>query len=166
MTPTDRPIFARALYALGETFNEPVSEIRAEAYFDALGDLPIADVLTACRQAMRDARFFPRPVELRERLEGTIEDRADVAWTAVRQLVRAIGYYGRPRDTDWPDAAAERAALDLFGGWQRLCASLPADGPELLGYAKQFKASYRAQDGRRRQDALEASAVAGYLCEP
>jgi hypothetical protein len=38
----------------------------------------------------------------------------------------------------------QRAAEGLFGGWRALCERLPAEGPELLGFRKQFIAAYGA----------------------
>jgi hypothetical protein len=161
MTEHDRMAFARALYALGETFNEPVSELRAEGYFDALSDFELPIVLIAMRSAMRESRFFPRPIELREFVEGSADDRAELAWTTLQRLVQSVGYYGTPT---FPDEAMRRAALELYGGWQRLCASLPADGPELLGYRKTFIATYRAYANRTRRDLeLPPTSPARYL---
>jgi hypothetical protein len=162
MRDEDRAAFARMLFAVGDTFNEPVSELRAEAYFDALNDLPIADVLAAGRRAIAESRFFPRPVELREMIDGTMDEAAEIAWGKVQRLVRSVGYTGTPA---WPDEPTRRAALELYGGWVRLCSSLPADGPELLGYRKQFVATYKAYAARDRREmaALPPSSVAGYI---
>lgn len=165
MTDTDRPAFARGLYALGETFNEPVSEMRAEAYFDALADLPIDAVLAAMRQAIQTGRFFPRPVEIREGIQGSTEDRAEMAWGATLSLVRRYGSWHCPQMCDWPDEATRRAAYELFGGWQRLCECLPGEGPGLHAAAKQFKATYRAYAARDQREALPAASVSGYLTE-
>ena len=80
--------------------------------------------------------------------------------------VRRVGYVGTP---PWPDEVTERAALGLFGGsWRTLCEHLPASGPELLGYRKQFCASYGATARQALQGALppgrdEATAVLGEL---
>lgn len=165
MTDDDRPAFARGLYALGETFNEPVSELRAEAYFDALRDLPIVDVLQAMRQAIKAGRFFPRPVEIREAIDGSTEDQAEIAWGAAVALVRQRGWYNPPAEADWPNWMTRRAALELFGGWQRLCECLPGEGPGFHAAAKQFKATFRAYANRERRDALPAAAVTGYLTD-
>jgi hypothetical protein len=164
MTEHDRTAFGRMLFALGDTFNEPVSELRVEAYFDALRDLPADAVLAAGRRAIAESEFFPRPFKLREFTEGSGDDRAELAWNAVRTLVRRFGYYNQPQDSDWPDEATQRAALELYGGWRALCSSLPADGPELLGYRKSFIASYQAYASRERRDlALPAAQAHGYL---
>lgn len=163
MTDADRPAFARGLYALGETFNEPVGELRAEAYFDALADLPVDAVLAAMRQAIRTNRFFPRPVEIRDAVTGSGDDQAELAWGAVVSLVRRRGFYNPPSEVDWPSEAVQRAALELYGGWQRLCECLPGEGPGLYAAAKQFKATYRAYANRDQRVVLPAASVAGYL---
>ena len=155
MTEQDRIDVAKGLLVLGETFNEPVTQLRAEAYFDALADLPIAVVLRAMKVAVRNARFFPRPAEIRDHATGEVQDRAELAWLCVVQLVRRMGYYQQPVESDWPDGGARRAALELFGGWRALCEHLPIPGtPEFLGTAKQFKAAYGAY--ARRDNALPA----------
>lgn len=168
MTDQDRDAFARLMFALGDTFNEPVSEIRAEAYFDALRDLPTAEVLAAGRRAIAESRFFPRPVELREMVAGTADDSAEAAWNAMRQLVRRYGYLGtdgRGACPEFPDDATRRAALELYGGWGALCSSLPCDGPEFLGARKAFIASYKAYANReRREHYVELPpSISGYL---
>jgi hypothetical protein len=57
------------------------------------------------------------------------------------RLVRRVGYVGTTAEgaAGLSRRGHERAALELYGGWERLCACLPASGPELLGVAKQFK---------------------------
>ena len=142
MTAEDRPAFAEAMHALGETFNEPVSDIRAEAYFDALSDYSLAEVNTAVRVALRRCKFFPRPAELRELLDGNAEDNAEVAWGAVLREIRRVGYMGIPN----LDPRVLRAVNEMWGGWRRLCETLPGEGPELIGWAKQFKSAYQATE--------------------
>ncbi len=138
MTETDRLEFAKTLLVVGETFNEPVSHGRAEAYFEALGDFTLEQVKGACAMALRGSKFFPRPAELRELIEGDRDEAATAAWGAILREIRRVGYIGAPNLDD----RALRAVRELFGSWQRLCERLPAEGPELLGWVKQFKAVY------------------------
>lgn len=147
MTAGDRAAFFRAFMALAEAFSEPLTDLKTEAYFDALSDLDVADVLNAMRQSIRSCKFFPRPVELREQIQGNGEDRAELAWHNVLGLIRRFGWCGNP-EGHWQDQATKRAALELFGGWGALCEHLPASGPELIGWAKQFKAAYLAYHRR------------------
>lgn len=154
MTEQDRSDFATLMLGLGETYGEPVSDARMEIYFRALCDLDLDDVRQAATAHVRMSKFFPRPAEIREAIDGSVDDRAELAWVALLREVRRVGYIGSPDFGG--DEALRRAALELYGGWVALCSSLPADGPELLGYRKQFLATYRAYDNRAQRDALPA----------
>lgn len=149
MTEADRPAFAQALFALGETFNEPVSKVRAEGYFDALSEFSLAQVNGAVRYALRVCKFFPKPAELRELIQGDQDALADTAWGAVLKEIRRVGYIGTPN----LDARTMRAIGECFGGWRTLCERLPAEGPELLGWVKQFKQVYASVE-RTEQRAI------------
>ena len=128
--------FGVMLLAMGEAFNEPVSEVRAEVFCRALEDLPFEAVKEAAQVHIRTSPFFPKPADLRQLVLGNVEDQAEFAWQHVLREVRRVGWVGKP---SWPDDVTERAALGLFGGsWRALCENLPAGGPELLGYRKQF----------------------------
>lgn len=155
MTPSDRKDFAILMLGLGETYGEPVSEARMEIYFAALADLELPAIRAAATAHVRGAKFFPRPAELREGVDGSAEDRAELAWVAVTRMVRHRGWTNPPSPEDWPDDAMRRAAMELYGGWQALCENLPAAGPEMLGTAKLFKASYAAY--ARRDDRTAAA---------
>ncbi len=161
MTEQDRGSFAELILAIGETYGEPVSDARLEIFFRALSDLSLENIRAAANIHIRTSKFFPRPSEIREGIEGNLDDRAELAWAHVLREVRRVGYNGSP---SWPDAATKRAAMELYGGWIRLCSNLPAYGPELLGYAKQFKAtfkSYAAQEMRQ----LHVGAGSGVLTD-
>lgn len=149
MTEHDREPFAEALMALGEAFNEPVSTVRAEGYFDALQEFTLAQVNTGARLALRTCRFFPKPVELRELIEGDVTAAADAAWGAVLEQIRRVGYMGTPTLDD----RTLRAVRELWGSWRRLCETLPVEGPELVGWVKQFKTVYGSVE-RTEQRAL------------
>lgn len=145
MNELDRKHFAEAMVILGETFNEPVSEVRIEAYFSALSDLPMAAVGAAVRSAVRTLRFFPKPVEIREMVLGSPSDNADAAWAEVMTQIRRVGYMGTPT---FGDTRTLRAVNEIWGSWRRLCETLPAEGPELVGWVKQFKATFASQTPR------------------
>jgi len=134
--------FGLLLLAMGEVYETPVSHERAELFLRAVEDLPFEAVKTAANTHARTAKFFPKPAELRELVLGNVEDKAEVAWQHVLREIKRVGWTGTP---SWPDDATARAALGLFGGsWVTLCENLPAAGPELLGYRKQFIAIYAA----------------------
>lgn len=138
MTDQDRIQFAEAMHVLAETFGESMTELRTEGYFDALRDFDIQQVNVAVRHALKACRFFPKPVELRELVTGDAEETAQAAWDAVLREIRRVGYVGTPK----LEPRALRAVNELWGGWRRLCETLPNEGPELVGWIKQFKTTY------------------------
>lgn len=144
MTSLDALRLAKALKALGETFNEPVSDIRAEAYLFALEDFTITQVEDAIRLAIRHCKFFPRPAELREQIEGNVEDRAELGWHELLAEIRHVGSWRPGELSAMTQATMER----VCGTWERCCASIgQATGPELLGWAKRWKEGYGAATG-------------------
>ena len=143
MTQDDRGRLATALMVLGETFNEPVSELRAEGYFEALRDMGIEAIEAAVRMALRTKTFFPKPAELRELVSGNREEMAELAWLELVSEVRRVGWCGTPQLSETTHAAMER----VWGNWVHLCETLPGAGPELLGWAKRWKESYGATAG-------------------
>ena len=145
MTAADREHLGKALYGLGEVFNEPVSDVKVALYFDALDDLTWAALQPACRLAVRQCRFFPRPAELRELVLGRAEDAAERAFGRLQTLVRRVGSWGAPA---YDDLVLERTVQELFGSWRRCCETLPAEGPELLGVAKRFRSLYGSNQDR------------------
>jgi hypothetical protein len=153
VTTNDRAAFVELMLGLGEAFGETISATRLEVYFSALRDLDVAVLRQAATVHVQTQRFFPRVVELREAIEGRVDDRADLAWVGLLQLVRQVGFWGEPT---WMDPVMRRAALELYGGWQALCERLPGSGPELLGAAKIFKATYVAYARRETREQLPA----------
>lgn len=145
--------FSKAMMVLGETFNEPVSAVRIEAYYAALIDLDAAAVLAAMQQCMRSCKFFPKPAEIRELVEGDTEMRSDGAWGEVLQAIRSVGYMRFPV---FEDPRIMPAIRDVWGNWERLCSTLPSEGPELVGWIKQFKSAYRSVGARAEQARLLA----------
>ena len=91
MTENDVTAFTDALTVLGEIFDTKLSAARRTAYFEALADLDWLAVEVAMRCAMRQCKFFPKPAELRELIEGTLKERAEQAWLEVNEIFRDYG---------------------------------------------------------------------------
>lgn len=142
--------FAKGLGILAATYRSPLSALQTEAYWSALSDMPAAEWDAAVRVCLRTCKFFPRPVEIREAVSGPASDRADVAWGDVLGEVRRVGYLGTPK---LPTGTLE-AIRQTWGSWTRLCQTLPSEGPELVGWMKQFKATHGTVGRRQSNDRL------------
>ncbi len=145
--------FLEMLLALGEVFNEPVSD-RARGDVSAAGrgfavrcDRGRRRRTMAALPRSSQAGDFARP------WKGTVEDQAELAWQHTLREIPAGRLVGTP---SWPDEVTARAAPGLFGGsWRTLCENLPARGPELLGFRKQFVSAF----GATARQAMAAAAL-------
>jgi len=130
MTASDGPVFATELTMVAEVFGERLSESRLRAYFAALEAYSIEDVQAACRGAIKTNRFFPRPADLIEMLEGGVEDRAVYQWAQV--MLRAKG---QPHEMD----AVAEMAVEMMGGWR-----------EQIQWLRMIHATHRDEENQRR----------------
>lgn len=166
MRAQDAERFAKVMAALGETFNDTISDVRSEAYFGALEDLAMEQVEHAATEWIKRGRFFPKPVELRELIEGTAEDQAQLGWMEMLGEIRRVGWYGTPQLSEIVRGTIE----GLWGSWKNLCQTLPGDGPELLGWQKRWESAYGATSGRLERGELigrdEAKRILGIYLGP
>ena len=115
---TDEDQFETLLRALFETFGQTPTAGQILGYRMAMDDVPIEDLERGVRRAMRDSKFLPKPVELRE-LAGVISlsARAALAWSAAKKAVHSIGSYG---SVDFEDPTIN-AVIRNMGGWKEFC---------------------------------------------
>src|SRR3990167_4598232 len=139
MQRSDMAAFGRELIVTAEVFGDTLSEARTLGYFEALMDLPLDAVLVGLRHARRSTRFFPKPAEVRELLEGSVEDRAREAW---RRVLGALEHVGTYESVDFGDPLIH-GVVEALGAWSQAWAWDRAEGPELLGLERDFVSLYR-----------------------
>lgn len=118
MRNENRTAFACDLALCAEVFAESLSDTRIEAYFVALADLDLDTVRHAIRHLIGTARYFPRPAEIREAIEGSPGEQALAAWTRVEAAAQAIGGYA---SVDFGDPVLHATVAQL-GGWPEVAA--------------------------------------------
>jgi hypothetical protein len=104
-----------ALTALAEVFDKKASELMINAYLAALADVPADQVIMACSRAVKECRWLPKPVELRE-LSGELapQNRATIAWEAFARAARDPYH-----SVDFDDPIVNATVRNL-GGWIHL----------------------------------------------
>lgn len=164
MTRRDAPAFSTLMAGLAETFDVVLSAPRTELYYRALEDLPIESLQTAAGRALRECRFFPKPVELRELAGQDGQTAAELAWMALLEAFHD-GYDG----VSLPDDPITQALVQVYWGtackareWWRFChdAALEAKHKEFVtryqDYATRPVAERPRLPGGRIFEALEA----------
>ena len=132
MTRHDAPAFSTLLSGLAETFDAPLTATRTELYFRALEDLPLVTIQTAAGRAIRECRFFPKPVELRELAGQDDQTAAELAWLALLEAFQD-GYAG----VTLPEDPITRALVRVYWGsatkardWWRFARDMALDAKQ------------------------------------
>lgn len=122
METNDKPKFAALMDRLAEVFQQKLSPLFVEEYFNALKKYPIRQVIWAGEECIKDCLFFPKPAEIIKAMfagESTPaeyipprklpeprdpEVRAKYL-AAIKELVDKSQFSGRPPRTDLKQSA-------------------------------------------------------------
>ena len=85
--------FKSLLIGVGEVFGKEVTQTLAQIYWTALKEFTDDEVSEAFNQAVASLKFFPKPCELREFIQGNAEELAYQAWDQVMaDIRRGVGH--------------------------------------------------------------------------
>lgn len=146
MTDNDRGQFIESLLALAELHERKLSDGVMELYFKALADMTAEQACRACEIAAVSIKFFPKPVELREIILSSPDDRALLAWQALQVAYKRVGYWDSIYIYDAQTAGAMKR---VFGGWVQFSEAVKNLSDEMLqAKRKEFMSTFRALEGR------------------
>ena len=132
--------FTEYLLTLGEVFGEQISELRLEAYRAALDGYELPAIESAMRRATATLKFFPKPAELIELMEGSHDDRAGQAWHVLLDAVSD----GGNASVKFLDPAAAAAMHVTFGGYLQAARTIrEADEQMIAHYRKNYMQAYQ-----------------------
>ena len=142
MKPTDYDHFDSLLTSLGEVTGEVLSKGRIKAYRLALDRFTIEQLEFAINRAVQTAKFFPKPVEIAEAIEGSLDDRASRAWAAFLEAAGCGGMHS----VQFLEPACAVAVDAVFGGWVQACRMLDSQCSDemVASYEKQFRRQFIA----------------------
>lgn len=144
MTENNREAFGRDMLMMASGYNAPMSDLRIELYFAALHDLDIAIVERAITVAVNRCKFCPTIADLREVVDGSQTDRAELAWMTWKEAARKHGAY---TSLDCADAAFAETILAVFTSWPAAC-SLDLSDEMWAAKRKEFERVYRVMERR------------------
>ncbi len=104
--------------AMAEIFGYEVTPLKIKAYTMALNQFTDDQIERAIMQACASLRFFPKPVELIEFIQGKVSDQALVAWECLLHTIQNHGSYASVIFEDGRIAQT----MELMGGWLQVCA--------------------------------------------
>lgn len=143
MEPERAKDFMDLMGRVSEVYGRDKPTTQAMAlYLILLDRFPYESIRQALLNHMATSRFFPVPADLIILLEGTVEDRASMAWGNVLKAISKAGGWNRVQFED-PCIAP---CLEALGGWGHLCATLTRDREHAV--EKAFSAQYRRYAGK------------------
>jgi hypothetical protein len=113
----NRMKFAENMAGLGEAFGTEITELKGKIYWQVLDRFSDDQVERAILESISTLKFFPKPAELIELIEGKSEEKSLVAWD---ELLTAIQRHGSYASVRFEDAKITKA-VELMGGWLELC---------------------------------------------
>lgn len=116
----DWDIFLQSYVGLCHFFNLEADELKMEVYFKALSSFPVQDVVQGIDKAIARCRFFPKPVELLEFIEGKIEHRAEVEGLKVLEALKTLS---RTNAVVFDDPVTAGVVERAYGGWWKLAST-------------------------------------------
>lgn len=114
---TDRKWFVNFLTALGALFDKQLGRQVIEFYWRALEPYDDETVKIGIERAARELKWFPKPADIIELIEGSSDDKAALAWAKVNTALSRIGSW----DSVEFDDHTIHTVIDLMGGWTDLC---------------------------------------------
>jgi len=139
-----RKKFAELFSILCEAFDrKPLSDGLIEIYWKMLSPFSEEEVNQAINQAVITLKFFPKPAEILEILQGDKQDRAMIAW---EKVFRALGRVGTYASVKFDDPVIH-STIELMGGWIEL-GKITTD--EIKWKQKEFEKIYLVM-GRKKE---------------
>lgn len=152
MLEKDRKAFDGLMAGLATVFEKALTKQLVDLYFAALGRFDVEQVKRGFNSALTVCKFFPKPVELIELIEGSQDDHSAKAWQLLMEAVERGGYYSSLFVEDAALAGAIRKTFDT--GWMELGNAIPAPSdPMYASLFNRFRANYgMAKRGNEQPD--------------
>jgi len=144
---TDLKAFYSNLMGLAEVLGGELTELKLEFYRKALDKYSDDQVQKAIILAATSLKWFPKPVELIELIEGKTEDHALLEWDSVCQAMQRIG----SGDSVVFENGKTAKVVEMMGGWVKIN-EMKAD--EVKWRRKEFMEIYKSLTGEYPQKKL------------
>ena len=75
-------------------------------------------LINAVGEYINKGKFFPRISDIKEMIEGNLEDEAELAWLSLIETIERKGHY---QSVSFPEYPAIGAVVEALGGWLSIC---------------------------------------------
>lgn len=113
--------FKSYMAMMGEIFDKEVTKALSGAYWQILTRFTDEQCISAFDRAISTCKFFPRPAELIEFINGSPQEMADKGQIEACKVLNAIKRIGGYEGVQFDDPVTVAVIEEGFGGWVRLC---------------------------------------------
>jgi len=118
---------------LAEILGVEIKKSRVDGYWEVFKDYPDKELIRAINLSLKTNKFFPKPAELIELIEGSPADKSLQAWHISLEAIRN-------KSPQFEDKRIVAVISDM-GGWQEFCRI--ADTKGLYLKEKGFREKYQ-----------------------
>lgn len=160
--------FLKYMISLGEIFSKEITDTLLQFYWMVLKDFAEEEITNAFNRVTLTLKFFPKPAELLEIIQGNQNDKAMMAWEKVFNTISRIGTY---QSVEFDDPVIH-STIELMGGWVEL-GNITTD--EIKWKQKEFEKIYLVMVRKKKHPEHLAGitekenfrkGLAGYIPEP
>lgn len=144
MQQSDKREFAKLITDVMAYYRQDASNFTIQLFWNACQNVEFEQLQKAFQAHCMDAErgvFAPKVADIVRALDGTVTDRAALAWGKVLEAMSSVGAYS---DVVFDDPAIH-AAIEDCGGWVKICRS---QSEELSYLQHRFCQSHKAYTGR------------------
>lgn len=127
--------FKEYMATMCELHDRTLSKLLTDLYWKVLEPYTDEQCEAAFKELIYSHRFFPKPADFIETIQGTKKNRATEAWIEVLESVRRIGNYQSVKFND----TAIHSVVAAMGGWPELCMM---DSDQVIWKQKEFERLY------------------------
>ena len=115
--------FALLVAEYGDKLNEEQRINKEKLFKEIIGKYPINKVKQMTMEMIQVRKFanFPKIAEMRELIEGNLEEEIELAWQYLLEKIEDEGYYD---STSFPKYPVVGSFVENQGGWMRFCDTL------------------------------------------
>uniref|UniRef100_A0A6M3JP69 DUF6475 domain-containing protein n=1 Tax=viral metagenome TaxID=1070528 RepID=A0A6M3JP69_9ZZZZ len=126
--------FTQRLLIISEAVGIDLKKERINIYWDIFKDYPDNELIRAFNLSLKTNKFFPKPAELIELIEGSPADKSLQAWNLVIANINAY------QSITFTDKRISATILDMSESWSDFCYSLTKDN--MVWKEKEFRERY------------------------
>lgn len=148
--------FVEVMALLAEQCGQETNEFKERIYSEGLADIPIEAIQKAAWELVKTRSFasFPKIAEIRDIVDGRVEDHGQVQAALVWDTIKR---HGGARSVCFDDPVTQAVIHQAFGGWTKMCSELMED--QIQWFIKDFAKHYIAF---RRSGVKHFGALLGY----